>query len=220
MNSDLDPIVRFYENSAADYDAACAVRNEPAHAADLAVLRARVAELARGQAVLELACGTGYWTGALAQTAASVLATDAVDAMLEQARARGLPASVSFRRVDGLHLPDDLGKASVVFAGFWWSHLTRDAQDAFLAGLRGRVGKDALLVLVDDAWVDGVSTPVARTDAQGNTYQILTAPDGTRVELPKNYPSDSALRKRLAGSARDIRIERLAHYWMATARLK
>jgi hypothetical protein len=71
---------------------------------------------------------------------------------------------------------------------------------------------------VDDAQEENES--VARTDAQGNTYQILTAPDGERFELPKNYPSDSALKKRLAPALREIRIERSEHYWVATGRLK
>ena len=41
-----------------------------------------------------------------------------------------------------------------------------------------------------------------------------------RFELPKNYPADSALRKRLGGDVREIRIERLTYYWMLTCRLK
>lgn len=214
-----DPLARFYAATAAGYDAACRRQGERAH--DLALLRPRVAELVRGHRVLELACGSGYWTEVLAQNAAQVLATDVVEPMLELARGRGLaPERVSWRRIDARRLPDDLGGFDCVFAAGWWSHLTRDEQDALLSQLRARVGKDVLLVLVDDVHVEGDSLPVARTDAQGNTYQRVTGPDGVQVELPKNYPSDSALRKRLASAGREIRIERLAHYWLLTCRLK
>jgi hypothetical protein len=72
--------------------------------------------------------------------------------------------------------------------------------------------------MLDD--VQGELESVARTDAQGNTYQIFVAPDGERYEVPKNYPSDSALRKRLSPSVREIKIERTEHYWLATCRLK
>jgi SAM-dependent methyltransferase len=213
-----DALARYYAATAPQYDAAV---NRPERADDLAVLRARVAELVRGHAVLELACGTGYWTEVMAATAASVLATDAVATMLDLAKARALPADVvTFRQLDARRLPDDVGGATCVFIGFWWAHLTRDEQDAFLAQLRGRVAKNALLVLVDDEYVEGESLPIARTDLQGNTYEIATTPDGERVELTKNYPSDSALRKRLGGTVKEIRIERLEYYRLLTCRLK
>jgi SAM-dependent methyltransferase len=174
--------------------------------------------------VLELACGTGYWTEVIAATAERVLATDILDEMIERAQRRRFPeGKVTFRRVDGLDLPEDLGTLSTftcVFIGFWWSHLKRDEQDALLARLRARLGHDVTLILLDDAYVEGSSTTVARTDAQGNTYEIVAAPDGERFELPKSYPADSALRKRLGGEVREIRIERLTYYWLLTCRLK
>jgi len=218
MNRKNDPVARYYASSTQAADAALS-RAERAH--DLARVRERIATLVRGQTVLELACGTGYWTEVIAAGAERVLATDILDEMIERAQRRRLPeGKVTFRRVDGLDLPDDLGAFSCVFIGFWWSHLKRDEQDALLVQLRARLGANVTLILLDDAYVEGSSTTVARTDAQGNTYEIVTTPDGERFELPKNYPADSALRKRLGGDVREIRIERLTYYWMLTCRLK
>jgi SAM-dependent methyltransferase len=218
MNRNNDPVARYYASSTQAADAALS-RAERAN--DLARVRERLAQLVRGQTVLELACGTGYWTEVIAATADKVLATDILDTMLARAQTRRFPeGKVTFRRVDGLDLPDDLGTFSCVFIGFWWSHLKRDEQDALLAQLRARLGRDVVLILLDDAYVEGSSATVARTDAQGNTYEIVAAPDGERFELPKSYPADSALRKRLADGVREIRIERLTYYWMLTCRLK
>jgi SAM-dependent methyltransferase len=218
MNRNNDPVARYYASSTQAADAALS-RAERAN--DLARVRERLAQLVRGQTVLELACGTGYWTEVIAATADKVLATDILDTMLARAQTRRFPeGKVAFRRVDGLDLPDDLGTFSCVFIGFWWSHLKRDEQDALLAQLRARLGRDVVLILLDDAYVEGSSATVARTDAQGNTYEIVAAPDGERFELPKSYPADSALRKRLADGVREIRIERLTYYWMLTCRLK
>ena len=218
MNRQNDPVARYYASSTQAADAALS-RAERAN--DLSKVRDRIAQLVRGQAVLELACGTGYWTEVIAATAERVLATDILDEMIERAQRRRLPeGKVSFRRVDGLDLPEDLGAFSCVFIGFWWSHLKRDEQDALLARLRARQGPDVTLILLDDAYVEGSSTTIARTDAQGNTYEIVATPDGERFELPKNYPADSALRKRLGGDVREIRIERLTYYWLLTCRLK
>jgi hypothetical protein len=61
---------------------------------------------------------------------------------------------------------------------------------------------------------------VARTDAQGNTYEMVSTPDGSRIERPMSYPTDSALRKRLANVAKEIRVARWEYFWVLTCRLK
>jgi protein-L-isoaspartate O-methyltransferase len=208
---------QFYAKSASNHDR---VYDKPERQHDLAAMRAHVAQALRGHVVLELACGTGYWTSIIAESADSVVATDINAEMIEMAKLRGLPPDkVQFRVADAYNLPDDIGSYTAVFIGFWWSHVKREQQEKFLAQLRSKVG-DILLVLLDDVYVEGSSDTVARTDLEGNTYQIRIAPDGERYEIPKTYPSDSALRKKLASSVREIRITRLEYYWLLTCRLK
>ncbi len=209
---------QFYARSAANHDR---VYDKPERQDDLAAMLAHVAAAVQGHTVLELACGTGYWSAVMAASAERVVATDINPEMIAMARLRSLPGDkVSLRVADAFALPDDLGEFTAVFIGFWWSHIKREDQETFLAQLKARVGKDILLVLLDDAFVDGSSETVARTDLQGNTYQIRQAADGERFELTKNYPSDSALRKKLASAVREIKIVRLEYYWLLTCRLK
>ena len=208
---------QFYAKSASNHDR---VYDKPERQHDLAAMRTHVAEALRGHVVLELACGTGYWTSIIATSADSVVATDINPEMIALAKLRALPAEkVQFRVADAYKLPDDLGSFTAVFIGFWWSHVKREQQEKFLAHLRSKVG-DIVIVLLDDAYVEGSSETVARTDLEGNTYHIRVAPDGQRYEIPKTYPSDSALRKKLASSVREIKIVRLEYYWMLTCRLK
>ncbi len=209
---------QYYAKSAASHDA---IYDLPERQDDLEEMIERVAEMLDGHTVLELACGTGYWTAVLAESAAKVVATDINPEMLEMGRARDLPADiVSWRQADAFNLPDDLGEFTAVFIGFWWSHVKRDQQRKFLAQLRAKFGKDTLLVLLDDVYVEGSSPTVARTDLEGNTYKIETTADGERYEIPKTYPSDSSLRKRLVDATREIRIRRLEYYWLLSCRLK
>lgn len=192
----------------------------PERQEDLTSMRDRVVEAVQGHRVLELACGTGYWTAHLVTSAESVLATDINVAMLDLAKARGLPNDkVQFALTDAFDIQVD-GDFSACFIGFFWSHIKREEQSRFLARLQERLGANALLVMVDEDYVEGSSIPVARTDLEGNTYQIQTLPDGTRMEVLKNFPSDSALRKKLGAVVKDIRILRSNHYWMATGRFK
>jgi SAM-dependent methyltransferase len=216
-----NPVADFYTAIADHYDAQFHDESDEDRQDDLDDVAEQVSDLMRGHTVLELGCGTGYFTDVIAETAQSVLATDISEAMLNVAREHGDGLeNVQYRVVDALDLPTDLGKFSAVFAGFLWSHFTKDQQDAFLAGLRARIGKDTLLVLIDDEYVEGASPTTARTDAHGNTFAQFVDADGKRHELPKNYPTDSALRKRLGTAVREIKIGRWDSCWALTCRLK
>jgi SAM-dependent methyltransferase len=208
----------YYAKMAEQYDA---VYDKEEREDDQEDLCDHVAEALAGHIVLELACGTGFWTEIASESALSIVATDINPNLIALARTRGLPEEqVSFRVADAFNLPGDLGEFTAILVGFWWSHVARADQEKLLAHWRANFGKDIMIVLLDDTYVEGTSDTVARTDLEGNTYQIKTAPDGVRYEILKNYPSDSALRKKLASSVREIKITRLEHFWMLTARLK
>jgi SAM-dependent methyltransferase len=210
-------LAEYYARRAAEYETIYA---RPERQADLAALRERVRELLQGQRVLEIACGTGYWTAQIADVADAVLATDISPEVIEVARAKNLPADkVRFAPADAFGAAPS-GEFTACLAGFWWSHVRREEQGAFLQTLRAAVGKDGLLVMMDNTYVEGSSTPVARTDAHGNTYQMRRLANGDRYEILKNFPSDSALRKTAAASLRDIRILRLEHFWLLSGKFK
>jgi hypothetical protein len=117
-------------------------------------------------------------------------------------------------------IPEGAGGYGAVVAEFCWSRLKREEQDAFLAKLKKVADRNALLVLLDEVYVEGLSNPVARTDAQGNTYEMVSTGEGQRVERVMSYPTDSALRKRLANAAKEIRVARWEYFWVLTCRLK
>ena len=217
---DQATLVKYYAQRASSYDE---IYLRPERQEEQAALFAQVAQLVAGQSVLELACGTGYWTRILAEHASHVVALDISTEMLEVAKARGLDsAKVSFQEVDICKLPPELAqqKFGVCFAAFWWSHVKRQEQDKFIQQLRAIVGSNCLLVLIDNSYVEGDSTPIARTDLDGNSHQLCKQQDGTTVEILKNFPSDSNLRKRFGALARDVRVHRSKYFWLLTCRLK
>ena len=207
----------YYAQRAASYEDIYA---KPERQADLAILHQRLRALFAGQRVLEIACGTGYWSADLAASAEHVLATDINPEVIDVARAKQLPPEkITFALANAFALgaADD---CNACFAGFWWSHVPRERQAAFLASLRERLAPQSQLVMIDSVYVEGSSTPIARTDAERNTYQIRRLPDGERYEVLKNFPTDSTLRKAVGAHLKDIRIERVQHYWMLSGRFK
>jgi SAM-dependent methyltransferase len=192
----------------------------PERQADLPVVRDWLQQAVAGHHVLEVACGTGYWTAEAVKTAEHVLATDINAEVIALAKARNLPTDkVEFALADAFAI-ETAQPFTACLASFWWSHVLREQQDSFMERLREQLGKDTLVVMMDNVYVEGISTSIARTDLQGNTFQIRRLGSGERYEVVKNFPSDSGLRKRLSPHLKDIRIQRIEHYWMLTGRLK
>ena len=80
----MDKLADYYAKRAAEYERIYA---KPERQADLAALRQRMRRLFAGRKVLELACGTGYWTDVIAGSAAQVTALDLNEEVLEIGRA-------------------------------------------------------------------------------------------------------------------------------------
>ncbi len=208
----------YYARRLPEYDAIYA---KPERQADLEQLRSAVASAFVGDRVLELACGTAYWTQLIAKVAHSVLATDAAISMANAARGRSFPSStVSFAVADAFSLPVAAGRFTAIFAGFWWSHVPHERLPEFLAAISDTVGLGVKVVFVDNRLVPGSSTPISRTDSVGNTYQVRALSDGTEVEILKNFPSAAELRSAAAASGTDLEITELQYYWWLSYRTR
>jgi demethylmenaquinone methyltransferase/2-methoxy-6-polyprenyl-1,4-benzoquinol methylase len=169
------------------------------------------------QRVLELACGTGYWTPLIAEQAESVLATDYNEEPLAIAKSKTYrKANVAFAQADAYALPDWKNKFSACYAGFWWSHIPLGRIDAFLNGLGKALEPGATVAFMDNRYVEGSSTPISRKDAEGNTYQVRRLADGSSHEVLKNFPTARELRARLGT---EVRYAEYEYYWVASYRI-
>lgn len=72
---------------------------------------------------------------------------------------------------------------------------------------------------MDNSFVEGNSTPISRTDHEGNAYQIRQLADGSRHEILKNFPSEPDLRASLGPWAREVEFVPLTYYWLCRYRL-
>ena len=77
------------------------------------------------------------------------------------------------------------------------------------------------MAFVDNKLVPGSSTPISRTDDEGNTYQLRRLENGDAYEVLKNFPDlETEIRKILADSAVEICWTELPYYWLLTYKLK
>lgn len=207
----------YYAQRAREYEK---IYDKPERQADLARMRVDVPSLFVNQKVLEIACGTGYWTPLVAAQAQSVLGVDQAEETLAIARSKSYAkGNVRFERADAYNLPAWPEKFSAAYAGFWWSHVPLERIDAFLAGLHERLAPGARVAFMDNLYVEGSSTPLSRRDAAGNTYQERRLADGSRHEVLKNFPAAGELEARLGRIGSELRVVRYQYYWLASYRI-
>jgi ubiquinone/menaquinone biosynthesis C-methylase UbiE len=206
-----DNLITYYSRRAPEYDA---VYEKPERQAELRQLEQWLQQETAGRRVLEVACGTGYWTRMMAPTATSVLATDASPEMiaLAQAKMPGLE-NVTFRVANLYELEPEYKAYDTVFGGFIWSHIHLQNLADFLVSLHTQVGKGGRVLFLDNTFVPGTSPPISRTDREGNTYQTRQLEDGARFQVLKNYPVKKQVTRLLNQVARDLQITRLSFYW-------
>jgi demethylmenaquinone methyltransferase/2-methoxy-6-polyprenyl-1,4-benzoquinol methylase len=192
----------------------------PERSADIARLRRQLPRLVAGLDVLEIACGTGYWTQELARTARSVTATDINEEMLSIARTKDYSAGrVELLRQDAWRLTQLRRRFDAAVAMFWWSHLPRGRIRCFLDQLGRVLRPGSLVVLVDNLATDCRRTPPVGFDAEGNAYQRRVLRSGERFDIIKNYPSESELRQELSDFAAGIDYAAFDCLWMLRFRL-
>lgn len=212
MPHDDPSLKEYYAARAREYERVYA---KPERQADLRQLEGLLPALFAGRRLLDVACGTGYWTQFFAREAKAVVGVDATAATLEVASERPWPSGrVGFRVADAYALPDDLGVFDAAFAGFWWSHILVRDRRRFLTSLDQRLTPGATVVLLDNLFIEGNSTPIARRDPDGNTYQRRGLDNGTEHIVLKNFPSETELHTDIADFGDNMRYTRLQYYWL------
>jgi demethylmenaquinone methyltransferase/2-methoxy-6-polyprenyl-1,4-benzoquinol methylase len=202
----------YYAQRASSYER---VYHKPERQADLRAMEAWLAGVFGGRRVLEVACGTGWWTPHGAAAARSWLATDVNPETLAIAQAKPMPPQVQFAEVNAYSLAE-LGaqRFDGAFAGFWWSHVPLARLQAWLALLHDRLEPGAKVVMLDNRYVPGSSTPISRRDAGGNSYQSRTLDDGSTHEVLKNFPTRDEAFAAIGQRAHDARWIERQHYWI------
>ncbi|HAB16296.1 MAG TPA: methyltransferase domain-containing protein [Verrucomicrobiota bacterium] len=211
-----DPFTDYYARRAREYDRIYA---KPERLADLAALRDQVAAFAQDRRVLEVACGTGWWTQFMAPVAAAITALDINPEVLQIATLRPHLSSVRWLCRD-LYSGEPLSESfNAGFAAFWWSHVPRKRLPEFLTTFHRHLDPGSPVMLIDNRYVPGSSTPVSRTDEEGNTYQLRRLDSGSEHEVLKNFPEPADVGTVLAPFATDAEVKLLPYFWSVTYRV-
>ena len=212
-----DSMRTYYAQRAQIYER---VYHKPERQVDLRAMEAWLPGCFAGRSVLEVACGTGWWTPHGARDARTWLATDVNPETMAVAQAKDMPPCVRFATVDAYTFAQIEGQRfDGAFAGFWWSHVPLARLNAWLHTLHERLEPDARVVMLDNRFVQGSSTAITRRDDAGNTYQQRMLDDGSVHEVLKNFPTRDEAFAALGARARNRQWIEHLHYWILSYEL-
>ncbi len=197
----VDNVSEYYAKRAPVYDETAGYTDPEAE--ELRVpIKVRYRRMFEGHRVLEIACGSGYWTGVVGETAESVLAIDINPSLVSigMEKCRHL-SNVKFRVADAYSLQGVPTGFTAAMGIWWWSHIPKGRVRPFLSTLHSKMIGGALVLFVDQLPYDG---PVRREDREGNTIEQRSLPDGRTFEIVKNFPTGDEVRAVLDGIAENI----------------
>lgn len=212
-------ITSYYNERAKEYDKVYQIAEEQE---DLSRAAELFQNIFKDKSVLEIACGTGYWTEKISKTATSIFSTDINSSVIDIAKARNYRDNVIFQVAD-MHDLNSKNKFDGLFAGFIWSHILVQDIDGFLAKMKELITNDGEMVFIDSRPVEGTKHDkrrITRIDEWGNTFQTRELENGTLHEVLKNFPDKEFLIDKLSIIASDVKIIELEHYWIATGKQK
>lgn len=170
--------IAYYQRRAGEYDATAY--------GDLTAARSRidriVAELPPARRALELACGTGMWTRALATRTTQLVAVDAALETVGRAKTR-CPPAVGFVCADVFEWVPR-GRFDLVFFAFWLSHVPSRRVPDFFDSLSRLLTPTGQVVFVDEHL-----GRAGKETVSGGNHEVAqrTLSDGSEHRLVKVY---------------------------------
>jgi len=151
----------------------------------------RTGQVRTGRSVLELACGTGLWTGELLRHATHVTAVDAAPEVLAIHASR-YPERVTRVQADIFTLTP-ARRFDVVFFSFWLSHVPPGRFACFWELVEKCLAPGGRAFFVDSLREQTSTASNHRLPHEGSAIQERILNDGRRFEIVKVYHEPHSL---------------------------
>ena len=166
----------------------------------------------KGCDVLEIACGTGFWTKIVAESANSIVATDVNPEMIYQAGKRlSKLDNITFKVTDCCNLSNIEGEFTGAFAVLFWCHIPKQRTKEFLSGLCSKLEPGSPVIFIGQLADSDADSHI--TDKYGNKL-AQRKDSGRNFSILKNIPEKSQLLDDLKPFAENIQYNASSNgYW-------
>ena len=181
--------------------------------AEVEEVRKVLDQFAPGGRVLELACGTGFWTQELARYAQSITGVDASPEVIEINRGRIKNQNVRYIQADLLSWRPD-SQYDVVFFSFWLSHVPPDRFDAFWALVRDSMAPGGRVFFIDSAYDPTTTARDQPLEKPEVVTMMRRLNDGREYRIIKVFYQPGKLEEQLAKTGWDVKVASTPRYFL------
>ncbi|GAB2818376.1 class I SAM-dependent methyltransferase [Ferruginibacter profundus] len=210
MNTDL---ISYYKERAKEYEN---IYLKPERQNDLQLATTILQQIFTHKNIVEICCGTGYWTEKIATTATSIFATDINDTVIDIAKHKSYVYNNVIFGIADFYSFEPPRQYEGLFGGFIWSHIQLQDLHKFIAKASRCVAPGSTIVFMDNKFVAGSSLPVTETDAEGNTFQTRSLADGSTHLVRKNFPAKDFVLHKIKEFASTVEFTELDYYWIVS----
>jgi len=210
----------YYSERAREYEKVY-FRNDPIRQEEQTLIQQKLQKLFTNKSILEVACGTGYWTQFIAKTAKHITAIDYSNEVLSIANQKDIsPSKVNFLQGDAYHLDKIPGRFAGCFANFWFSHIPKFRIQEFLNQLHDKLDSGTTVFIADNIYMDSMGGTLVHKENDPNTYKIRTLDNGTKYEIIKNYYTEEELKDIFIPISNDLQIYMGQCFWWVSYKIK
>lgn len=190
----MKEINKYYSKRAKEYEKIY-YRTDPLRQDEQNKISKKIKELFEDKKVLEVACGTGYWTTYLSETAKEITAIDNSTEVIKIAKKKKYRCPVYFKKCDAYHLPFKINSFEGSLVNFWFSHIPKEKIKPFLDNLHSVLLNNSVVFIADNVFNENIGGKLVKDSRSNNTYKIRVLEDGEQYKVLKNYYSEQEIKK-------------------------
>jgi demethylmenaquinone methyltransferase/2-methoxy-6-polyprenyl-1,4-benzoquinol methylase len=207
-----DETVKYYQMRALEYDNVY-TRDNPGRQEELAELYALSGDTLKGHHVLDIACGTGYWTRIISEQAVSIVGTDINPATLAEAEKKEYKCPVRFVQADVFDLPFTNNEFDGLLTSFILSHIKRQDLECLAQGIAHVIKPGSPVFLCDNNLICEQKPDLIWDNEHINSYKKRRLEDGSEYRILKNYFDREEISEIISPWGRIEKLNFGTYYW-------
>jgi ubiquinone/menaquinone biosynthesis C-methylase UbiE len=149
-----DDMVKYYRDRAKEYEEIYEWR-DPYRQEEQDLMEKTLKDVFKDSRVLDIGCGTGYWTQRISDTAENIVGIDINETVLEIARRKEYGCPTEYRFMDAYDM-DFSEKFTGTLATFMLSHVPREDISSWLEHVHRFLEPSAMVFIADNTYIEGI----------------------------------------------------------------
>ncbi|MFH1699035.1 MAG: class I SAM-dependent methyltransferase [Candidatus Zixiibacteriota bacterium] len=178
--------IEYYQKRAAEYDKIY-YRDNPERQAELKDLYLLSQNALAGRSVLDVACGTGFWTRIISEQARKITGIDINQTTLDKAGTKEFGCPVEFITGDWRKMPETNKQFDGLLMTYVLSHVKRQDNDALREAIKSIIPPGSPAFLCDNNLLCEMERELIWDEDGINSYKLRKLENGEEFTILKNY---------------------------------